>query len=393
MRILTTIIFSLALGIPSEWEVLGPFPHGSKEIGVDPLSLFGGFENLQYNTDDKYPSELATGGFVKWTKISTSSDGKVGPIYFDNVNWDMNLYPFGWAILQHATYLRGSFEITEEGIYLARFNGVASFKIDATTYPGNLYGFEHAADSKLFLSKGSHKVYICLVQDIRVHGTEIPPKPTFSGVLKKVESDYNGIIAYPQDTILPEGYKGKMLSLVASFVLKNTNSFKPMSNKKMGLGLGWKQVLGVNIESPSGEKIPCSITTRFTIYIAPGQIVAVPIRLDNEDYTTLSIKISVDFLDLDTEQVLTIPIGDFKMYERTDIDSEYKITFEGYDHTIQYAFAKPPKKGCQDYTLKKCPVIVALHGTNYFATSKDWLDSVGGQDYAWVLFPSGRTKW
>ena len=391
---LPSLIFALAGAIPSEWEVLGPFPHGSKEVGVDPLSLFGGFENLEYNTDSKFPSDLAIGGYVHWTKLATNPNGVVGPVVHDNVNWNQNISPFGWAALQHATYFRGKLIVEEDGMYLVRFNGVSSFKIDATAYPGNLYSFEHASDSKIFLTQGEHMVYICLVQDIRIQGTEVPPKPTFSGYLKKVEStEYSGVIAYPQDTILPEGYKGKMLSLAASVVLKNTNEFIPLPNRKMGIGFGWKQVLNVIIEDDAGAIIPCSITTRFTIYIAPGQIVAIPIRLENEKYTTLNVKVSVEFLDLDTEKIVRIPIGPFKMYERTDTDSEYKITFEGYDHAIQYAFAKPPKIGCEEYTSKKCPVIVALHGTNYFATSKDWLDSVAGQDHAWVLFPSGRTKW
>ena len=380
--------------MPTEWEVLGPFPHGTKEAGIDPLSLMGGFENLAFNTDVKYPSELAKGGYVTWKKISSTSDGILGPIMYENVDWNQGLHQFGWASVQHATYLRGSFEVDEDAIFLVRINGVSTFKIDSTSYPGNLYNFEHAVDSRVFLEKGAHTLYVCLSYDIRVHGTEIPPRLSFKGIMKKVvESENAGIISYPSDIILPEGYKGRMLSLKASLVLKNTNKFTPVSRRKMGIGMGWKQVLGVILEGKNGEEVPCSITTRFTIYIAPGQIVAVPIRLENEEYNTLDIKISVDILDLDTEKVSRINIGEFKMYERTDIDSEFKITFEGFDHTIQYAFAKPPKKGCNEYSRKKCPVIIALHNTNYYATSKDWLDSVNGQDYAWVLFPSGRTKW
>jgi hypothetical protein len=55
----------------------------------------GGFENLPYSEINKYPSELADGGFVGWKKITSNADGSVGPISYPEIRWDFNQKPFG----------------------------------------------------------------------------------------------------------------------------------------------------------------------------------------------------------------------------------------------------------------------------------------------------------
>jgi hypothetical protein len=69
--------------LPHEWQVillnskvLGPFPHGSREIGTDPLSSYGGFENLVC-CDGRYPSELADGGSVGWQVLKVEIDNQI----------------------------------------------------------------------------------------------------------------------------------------------------------------------------------------------------------------------------------------------------------------------------------------------------------------------------
>jgi hypothetical protein len=40
-----------------------------------------------------------------------------------------------------------------------------------------------------------------------------------------------------------------------------------------------------------------------------------------------------------------------------------------------------------------CPVVVALHGAGVEVTSEFWLNAYRQQNYAWILYPSGRTPW
>ncbi|RIB19724.1 hypothetical protein C2G38_1245912 [Gigaspora rosea] len=88
--------------IPKTWELLGPFPTGTREqdFGADPLEAYGGFKNLSFSETQSFPSELADNGTVKWSTILTNMDGSVGPVHFKNMRWKFNRDPFGWAINQ-----------------------------------------------------------------------------------------------------------------------------------------------------------------------------------------------------------------------------------------------------------------------------------------------------
>ena len=46
-----------------------------------------------------------------------------------------------------------------------------------------------------------------------------------------------------------------------------------------------------------------------------------------------------------------------------------------------------------DFDAHECPIIVALHGSGVKVSNPVWLDAINQQDYAWILYPSGRTPW
>jgi hypothetical protein len=80
--------------LPKKWQVLGPFPHGTRELGYDSLSSFGGFESLEYSDQDVYPSELSDDGYVGWSIIETNDHGYVTIQYMD-IKWDFHQLSFG----------------------------------------------------------------------------------------------------------------------------------------------------------------------------------------------------------------------------------------------------------------------------------------------------------
>jgi predicted esterase len=386
------LYFVIAQSLPRVWEALGPFPHGTREVGYDPLSSFGGFESLPFSTSDQYPSELADGGYVGWKRIESSQDGSV-TIQYDEIRWEFNLRSLGWTALQHGTFLRGQFDVDKSGVYLVSFKGLITYKIDDKAFPGDVYAFDHASESSIYLERGKHTLYAYLVLDVRIHGGSTPPKNSFSGSIRYVDMSKNsGIVGYPDDTILPEMMDGVLVSPMASVSIKN--SYIPEffeSQGKMTDGPGWKQILRIQIRDEKSQEIPAKIATLYTIMLAPGQTAAIPFRFLKQ-VVPKKVTIDVILLDLDTESLVGVPIGTFEFVERKWGDV-YKFTMEGYDTAIQYAYVKPPRISCLAFTNRKCPVIVALHGAGVKVSEPAWLDAIAQQDHAWVLSPSGRTPW
>jgi pimeloyl-ACP methyl ester carboxylesterase len=345
-----------------------------------------------YSDSDQFPSELADGGYVGWKRIETNVDGSV-QIQYNDIRWEFNLRSMGWTTLQHATFLRGKFDVQKSGVYLISFKGLITFKIDENVYPGDVYGFDHASESSVYLEKGEHRLYAHLVLDVRIHGGATPPKSAFTGSMRYVDLSTNrGVVSYPMDTILPEMMDGILISPIASVSIKN--SFIPeylTVQRKMNDGPGWKQVLRIQVRDEKSQDIPARIATVFTIMIAPGQTSSIPFQFLKQNIPS-KIWVDVILLDLDTDSLIGVPIGSYDIVQRTWGDV-YKITMEGYDTAIQYAYVKPPRNNCLGFTNKKCPIIVALHGAGVKVSDQVWLDAISKQDHSWVLIPSGRTPW
>jgi hypothetical protein len=152
------------------------FDSYSNPSKIPPPHHQGGFENIPYSEKDEYPSEICDGGYVKWSLAKSApllqGDGiEVGPInYPQAIKWDFNSAPFGWVARHHYTYARSTFETREPGVYLASFSHVVSFKIDNQSFPGNIYNYQHASKSAVWLEPGVHDIYVCIIWDIRVNG-------------------------------------------------------------------------------------------------------------------------------------------------------------------------------------------------------------------------------
>ncbi|KAI9104846.1 hypothetical protein DFS34DRAFT_219605 [Phlyctochytrium arcticum] len=389
-----------SVSLPLEWESLGPFPHGSRELGVDILSAYGGFENLNYSEDARFPSELVDGGFVGWQKVRTSEDQSVR-ISYPEVRWDFNQKPFGWSALQHASYFRGQFEVPESGPYLVEFSGIVSINIDGTAYPANVYGYEHASHSVVNLEKGKHTLYVFAVMDVRVSGGVIPPELHFSGSLVKAStlSENHGMIHFPEDAVLPEIIGSDLITSFASLTFINANQ-RASSNHTASHNIdtdkiGQVQVLSARASITGNIDVNVTLPIHFSLILAPGQIAPVPLNISTglipNELEHVKLNVELICVKLETRETFSIEIPDLLLVRRKWSDV-YKITFLDYDFSVHYTMARPPKNSCSagDH---KCPVILALHGAGVDASSPFWTDAYRQQDRAWILYPTGRTTW
>ncbi|KAJ2998060.1 hypothetical protein HDV02_004885 [Globomyces sp. JEL0801] len=217
-----------------------------------------------------------------------------------------------------------------------------------------------------------------MVLDVRIHGGSTPPKLSFTGSIKRIIPDLNlGMIVYPNDTILPELMDDKLITEYGSITIKNGFLPLPLSQRPqiakydVNTERGWKQVIRVVAKDSSGQELRINSKTMYTIMLAPGQVFAVPFKFigvpKNFDGT---ISLELLLYDNDQEEIFTISVGTFILNRHTWGVESYRITFDGFDNAIQEGDAG-----------------VDINDNNF------WTDAVNRQEYAWIIFATGRTPW
>src|SRR5947207_7896142 len=190
-----------AIGIGSNWEVLGPFQSGTREQqwGADPLEAYGGFRNISFGETRPFPSSLNGSvyfGTLKASSITLRNNivSRKIPVSFSNVDWEVLQKAFGWSALQFQAWIRGSFHIPREGRYGMWIGSAVEFYLDGIYYDvGNLYDADVVQFSRggLFIDLLSveHVLEIRVVNDIRAFGGQVPPKVEVQVALRKVTDD------------------------------------------------------------------------------------------------------------------------------------------------------------------------------------------------------------
>ncbi|KAL1923835.1 uncharacterized protein VTP21DRAFT_8815 [Calcarisporiella thermophila] len=368
--------------LPSEWEVLGPFPTGMREqdFGADPLEAFGGIDSLSYNPSDMYPSELVDGGFTTWMKVNTMSDREtVGPVKYDNVRWDFNRIPFGWASSQFQSWARSTFTVPQNvAKVVARCFNVGEFYVDSKRYSGDWYAYKSAAHV-LHLSPGQHTIRVRVVNEIRIFGMNGMNNVTFGCTLTGLPSEVRALVP-PDGAILPEVVENAVLSgELGRFPLLNLES-------------EWEEVTGVKVV---GDSTPLRVEllreNDQALRIAPSQQRFIPVKFTPPDsglavQGNITLQLSFNLrTPTHTYQVLTHPV----MLAKRTWGEPYQFTFLDSDGTVQYCMARPPLQP----SVSTSPILVALHGAGVEASMPFWTSAYRQQKNMWVLQPTGRTPW
>ncbi|KAG2207488.1 hypothetical protein INT47_004236 [Mucor saturninus] len=398
------------------WQILGPFPIGTREqdFGADPLECYGGFSKLRYSAGAKYPSELVDGGFVGWSMLS-SINHTVGPIDFRNARWKDNGVPFGWSIEQYQAWARGILVVHQPTKVFMQVSGVSEYYINGEKrYHGDCYNYNTTTHIVHF-EKGKYVIDVRMVHDIRIFGGGMtPPQCQFQVLIEPTKKE--DLMVYPEDyaVITPSQTKKNadpMCEILMPDYLKDigfAGSFGSVSIQNIGDdSIVVKSITLCVVDSRSLEGNKKGLFVEYktdllvkNISIIPGQIRPIGFQFQKEwgslpavEILKYWVRISlvVDDRDEMTEQNEFVIRASCSKITHVDwIKSVFKFTFLDYDNTVQYAMAKRPDILTSN---PKKPIIIALHGAGVEADSSFWTKSIPTQPSSWILFPTGRTPW
>ncbi|CAG8683090.1 32561_t:CDS:10, partial [Racocetra persica] len=368
---------------PKSWELLGPFPTGTREqdFGADPLEAYGGFRNLNFSDTKSFLSELADNGTVKWSTIVENIDGSVDP--------------FGWAINQFQMWARGYFELLDSDLkdesdsipVLVQCQNIGDFYVDDRRLFGDVYGYKNSWHV-LYLHPGMHVINVRLVNEIRIFGGRIPPDIRFQCFIRKLELQQIGAMVLDHTIIVPDLVDGFLAGKFASVAILNTQ-------EKSWITVSNVNVINSNVNMTASLACGQTFNSKTGIRIAPSQQrnIKIYLSIESQVHNGMPLSFQLQFLISSRTEgkiIFWTKVTDIISIHNKHFGDAYKFTFEDFDTTVQYAMAIPPSKLCQPY---RCPILVALHGAGVEANSEFWITAYKRQQNAWVLLPTGRTPW
>eukprot|EP01121_Diplochlamys_sp_Union-15-3_P019133 TRINITY_DN7129_c0_g1_i1.p1 TRINITY_DN7129_c0_g1~~TRINITY_DN7129_c0_g1_i1.p1 ORF type:complete len:874 (+),score=148.91 TRINITY_DN7129_c0_g1_i1:71-2692(+) len=372
-------IYSQIIPIPpKEWDILGPFPYGYRELGADPLEAFGGITKIPRADNTYYPSELAPFGKVTWSKSKPDVNGFVEPSF--NISWDSFGGPFGWAGQLWQGWALGDFVVQNEVrclIQCVDFDYTQTFTQDMIYLDDEILNMNTVAYQfawfPIKLSSGRHTIRI-----------KISGQTNSEQFMCKFAPVDNKISILTGDDSVPDILDGNIVSPYVSFPILNTQDSD------------WIYGIVVEVSSPGvfisslGEQIKTQKLKAISldISVAPGQIYALGFQLSIPTITcrtgssySLPITIRSEKLNGTLSHNLT--------FQCKTWGESYTYTFLDFDGSVHYAAAYPPLNSCPS---TGCPVLFSLHGAGVIASSPAWSGAYNRQKESWIIFPTGRRR-
>ncbi|KAH7555001.1 hypothetical protein BM1_07662 [Bipolaris maydis] len=381
--------------------------------GADPLEYAGGFRNLTYDPDAKFPSALPANGTASWnitkakqTLSTTGSANASLSISYSNVDWDFLKVVYGWAAVQYQAWVRGEIVVggndTQTGIL--HTDSILEYWIDDKHYfGGDYYSFRHAPPV-LHLTPGSHRIDIRLVRDVRAFGGILEPTIDVLVDIRQVTALLE--LAKP-GILMSDVINGRPASTIGSVSLRNSgqedieilgiqrsiaSSQIPFAERDITGQTPFKVDLDV-----ADQRDPMSSDNHrrtFPMTIVPGQTRPVPFEVLPVAVNTSTVDYEIKYRTVGSTDSSTI--GASQPLNHVDLYAPHKITFLHPGGIVSYAMLRPPAKNatCTSNRLK-LPVLLQLHGAGVEAENPmvyHALDPVSDL-CAWVLFPTGVTTW
>jgi predicted esterase len=380
------------------WQLLGPFQIGTREAlwGADHLELYGGFRNLTFDDDARFPSSLPFYATVSWSNI-TAKLGDLNiqrasmklSIEYPDVDWAFLQQIYGWAALQWQAWVRGEIIVQREDpitLSLDAENVLECWIDDKQYLGGDFYGFKRAP-AVLHLDPGVHRIDVRLVRDVRSMGgitanPAVDIKLELEACPDRLRQVGRVLIA---DRI--EEAADLLASSLASIVLRN--------NADENLWID-----SVRTRPSSHNACKTLLVHDAPVMIAPGQSRPVAFRAACVPGTASSSFMEFEItyhMTSSEEERLPFLVTVVPKPVRSRHDPQ-KFTYLHPGGMVSYAVLRPPSPSVLEICNVrdgKLPVLLALHGAGLEADDelvRHALDPLA-DICAWVLFPTGVTPW
>ncbi|KAH7044264.1 hypothetical protein BKA57DRAFT_469111 [Linnemannia elongata] len=405
--------------IDTTWQVLGPFPTGMREqdFGADPLEAFGGFRQLEYDAEAKFPSELAPDGVVGWHTTKMDHLGWVN-VHYPDIKWEFNQLFLGWGFNQFQAWARttiivpnvkhGEGDGSSDGLVsiTIQLENVGDFYVDDERLSGDWYGYGLTRHTLRLQPGSKHTLSVRVVHEVRIFGGVILPPPSKFKCELRLPFPYGHEGPHgsyrPMTQVVKEGTGGVIVMDAVDGVLAGEYISVALRN------VGGQSVVVKSVKVLRGSRVfeaQLVDHEKDGIRIFPSTHRPIAIRLRKlsgsraagEEYRDeeFTLRFEVETLSPDhsgegrigylTTEALLIP--------QRKWSEPYMYTFRDFDGTVHYAAAIPPSNP-ESQPSSSAPVLVALHGAGVETAQEPfWLLEYTQRERTWIVLPTGRSPW
>eukprot|EP01124_Arcella_intermedia_P011996 TRINITY_DN18322_c0_g1_i1.p1 TRINITY_DN18322_c0_g1~~TRINITY_DN18322_c0_g1_i1.p1 ORF type:complete len:882 (+),score=166.68 TRINITY_DN18322_c0_g1_i1:32-2677(+) len=350
---------------PDYYDILAPFPIGTRELGADPLEAFGGIRNIPRADSSTYPSDLYFGSKVTWATAKTSAGQVTVQWNSSMVNWDLITEWAGSAGGSFQGWAVGDILVPSDTKYTLYCWSVSSVYIDDELFVGDRYGAGMISNA-VSLPAGKHTFYVPFTSS--TWGCALSPITSPLSVITAGDEmlaipdlvSYANSVFFTSPYIALSLFNADPLEIMTSITISSKNPFITIQQN----------------EFPS---------------ILPGQTRPVTFMVTSELQecaAKFTFNVSISFTQSGSTSSMEFPITTNCYSWPLSSVGGLIFTFPDFDGSIQYAAFKPPLYPCTAYP-RGCSILFTLHGAGV-SSSSFWGSFYQPQNYSWVLLPTNR---
>ncbi|KAF2071359.1 hypothetical protein CYY_007318 [Polysphondylium violaceum] len=370
------------ISLPSNFDIIGPFPIGEREQGLDTLQAYGGIFNIPRADKTLYPSELGNASLVGWVNAPSTTSASGGVTlsldWMTIVNWSFLQQIWGWNIWLWYAYAVGDFNVPTTGTYVVTCTGTTLvYYIQSSSNKNLIYEFSSdfyaygTGQQIIDLNSGAYKLYVRMQSSTRLTQS---PVGFFTCTMSQTQTD---ILVLPTETLVSDVVGGNLASPFAAITVINSGN-QVLTNVSLKVSDSYNHLV-------QSKFIRNSASGASQLDLLPGQKFVLQVELNIVTEYKCPLYIELDIMSQDNFVAAT----NLTM-NCTQWGEPFLFTFLDFDGSVQYAMAAPPTSPC-GLNSQKCGLIVATHGAGVEAST--WLNALPLQETLWIIYPTGRRSW
>lgn len=364
---------SLNASVDPIWHVFGPLPLGG--VGAEALSSLRGSIFTTLSTLKTFPSETALGGYANWSSVSTNSTTKIASLQYNGSVPPLSVWTAGSLLVPDPTP-----PVATPTYVLLRCSHRAYIYAPSSEPPSppllhHCLGGE--SPCALWLTPGVYKLHLHLSS----FGSEV----RFRCV---VETDVREPSLLPQETIV----RPSALLHEDRIYLAGAHASVTVYNADE---THWAAA-GVLRVTSSPPGIALASHSPHPPRLAPSQTLAVRLDLDASGISTSALTIGTAInvtveLTYDVAGERRRAVYQLALAVLSWPPEVYDATYIDLDGSVQAIALRPPRGDCRNNG--GCSALLSTHGAGVNALGDPWTDAYASQRGAWVLLPTGRSRY